>query len=168
MRSEPRRGLCSLAMHPSLTEVSDERERGKVLNRSWQRYGAINTLALGSVVGGRVGARLGEARPALLSDRERKLALAKDAAVGAVTVTGLATMVNGMRFAETAPDGAVPLESGEETSDAAPPRAARLKPTVNTLGALHLASALTLAGVNAALAQANFRRPPKRRLLKRR
>ncbi len=36
------------------------------------------------------------------------------------------------------------------------------------LSSLHLASALTLAGVNAALGQANFRRPPKRRVLKRR
>jgi hypothetical protein len=39
---------------------------------------------------------------------------------------------------------------------------------LNVLGSLHLASAITLAGVNAALSQANFRRPPARRLLRRR
>ena len=157
-----------LAMHPSLKEVSDERERGKVLNRSWQRYGPVNGVALGTVIAGWAGARLGEARPKLLSERERKLALAKDAAVGAVAVTGLATMANGMRLAATAPNGAVPMESGEATSEQAPAKAARLKGTIRVLSSLHLASALALAGVNAALAQANFRRPPARRLLKRR
>ena len=157
-----------LAMHPSLKEVSDERERGKVLNRSWQRYGPVNGVALGTVIAGWAGARLGEARPELLSERERTLALAKDAAVGAVAVTGLATMANGMRLAATAPNGAVPMESGEATSEQAPAKAARLKGTIRVLSSLHLASALALAGVNAALAQANFRRPPARRLLKRR
>ncbi len=157
-----------VAMHPSLKEVSDERERGKVLNRSWQRYGPVNGVALASILAGWAGARLGEARPVLLSERERKLALAKDAAVGAVAVTGLAAMVNGMRFAASAPDGAVPMETGEATSEQAPPKAARLKGAIKVLSSLHLASALTLAGVNAALGQANFRRPPTRRLLKRR
>ena len=157
-----------LAMHPSLAEVSDERERGKVLNRSWQRYGPVNAVALGAIVAGWGGARLGEARPALLSGRERTLALAKDAAVAGVAVTGLATMAQGMRFAATTSEGAVPMQTGEATSEQAPPKAAGLKRTIKVLSSLHLASALALAGVNSALAQANFRRPPKRRVLKRR
>jgi hypothetical protein len=157
-----------VAMHPSLAEVSDERERGKVLNRSWRRYGPVNGLALGTVIAGWVGARLGEARPAMLSERERKLALAKDAAVGAVAVTGLAAMVGGMRFAHTAPGGAVPMDTGEAPSDEATSEAMRLKGAIRVLSSLHLASALTLACVNAALGQANFRRPPARRMLKRR
>jgi hypothetical protein len=157
-----------VAMHPALSEVSDERERGKVLNRSWRRYGPVNGIALGTVIAGWLGARLGEARPAMLSERERRLALAKDAAVGAVAVTGLAAMVGGMRFSGTAPGGAVPMETGEQPSEQATPEAARLKGTLKVLSSLHLASALTLAGVNAALGQENFRRPPKRRLLKRR
>ena len=157
-----------LAMHPSLAEVSDASERGKVLNRSWQRYGPVNGLALASVVVGWVTARLGEARPSLLTERERKLALAKDAAVGALTVTGLATMVGGMRFAASAPDGAVPMATGETPAAETPPEAARLKGTVRVLSSLHLASALGVAGVSAAMAQANFRRPAKRRVLKRR
>ena len=28
-----------LALHPSVTEISDERERGKVVNAAWRRYG---------------------------------------------------------------------------------------------------------------------------------
>ena len=77
-------------------------------------------------------------------------------------------MTQGMRLDVTAPDGAVPMETGESTSEQAPPEADRLKGRINVLSTLHLASALALAGVNAALGQANFRRPPRRRVLKRR
>ena len=55
--------FARVAMHPALTEISDERERGKVLNRSWRRYGTVNLVALGAVVGGWAGARANEARP---------------------------------------------------------------------------------------------------------
>jgi len=160
--------FARVGMHPSLAEIGNERERGRVLNRSWQRYGFDNFLALGAVVGGWAAARAGESRPALLSGAERKLAVAKDAAVVAVAVTGIASAVEGIRFSRTAPDGAVPMETGDRAAQDAPARAQALKPRVNILGAAHLASALALAAINAALGQANFRRPPARRLLKRR
>jgi hypothetical protein len=160
--------FARVAMHPSLVEIGDQRERGRVLNRSWQRYGVVNLLALGAVVSGWAGARAGEARPRLLSRRERKLAVAKDAAVAAVTVTGIASAIEGIRFSRTAPDGAVPMDNGDRAAQDAPARAQALKPRVNALGSAHLASALALATVNAALGQSNFRRPPRRRLLKRR
>ena len=159
--------FARVAMHPSLDEIGDSSERGKVLNRSWRRFGTVNLLALAAVVSGWVGARLGERRRALLSERERPLALAKDVAVGAVAVTGLAAAASGIRFAGTAPDGAVPMETGDVTSDQASAHSKRLKRILRRLGSLHVVSAVTLAGVNAALAQASFRRPPARRLLKR-
>ena len=160
--------FARVGMHPSLAEIGNERERGRVLNRSWQRYGVVNFLALGAVVGGWAAARAGESRPALLSGAERKLAVAKDAAVVAVAVTGIASAVEGIRFSRTAAHGAVPMETGDRASEEASAEARALKPRVNGLGAAHLASALALAGINAALGQANFRRPPARRLLKRR
>jgi len=159
--------FARVGMHPSLEEISDSRQRGKVLNRSWRRYGPVNSVALAAVVLGWAGARLGDARPPLLSQRERQLALAKDATVVAVAVTGLATMVSAIRFADTVPGGAVPMDSGDETSEGAPPESTRLKRMVRTLGSLHLASTIALAAVNAGLSQANYRRPPARRLFKR-
>ncbi len=160
--------FARVAMHPSLAHITDERERGKVLNHSWRRYGAVNSAALTVVVLGWAGARLGEARPSLLSPRERRLALAKDAAVGAVALTGVASAAAGVRFARTAPDGAVPMQTGDVSAEGAGEKAQRLKKALNVLGSLHLASAVTLAGLNAGLSQANFRRPPARRLLRRR
>ena len=157
-----------LAMHPALQEIGEERERGRVLNRAWRRYGTINSLALATVVAGWLPARLNEAAPRWLSPRERRLALAKDVAMGATVLTGLASAVGGIGFAQQAPDGAVPMDSGGHTAASASPRATQLKRLVNVLGAASLLADVSLATVNAALAQANFRRPPARRLLRRR
>jgi uncharacterized membrane protein len=57
-----------LALHPSVTEISDKAERGKVVNAAWRRYGAINSLSLAAVAAGWVGARAEEARPRHLSE----------------------------------------------------------------------------------------------------
>jgi hypothetical protein len=160
--------FARVGMHPALREVSDPRERGSATNTAWRRYGAVNALALGSVLVGWVGARLDEASPRMLSPRERKLAVAKDAAVGAVAITGLAASAAGMRFAGMEPRGRVPLADGSTPAPEASPAETRTKRFLNRVGLANLASAIALAGVNAALSQANFRRPPARRLLRRR
>lgn len=156
-----------LALHPAVTEISDRRERGKVINAAWRRYGAINSLSLLAVVGGWVGARADEARDANLSGRERRLARAKDVLVGTATVTGLATMVEGIRFSKTAPDGGVPLSDGDHAAPEATYEQARMKRRVNALGTASLLADLGLVAVDAALAQENFRRPPARRMISR-
>ncbi len=154
-----------LALHPAVTEISDRRERGKVVNAAWRRYGAINSLSLLAVVGGWAGARADEARDANLSGRERRLARAKDVLVGTATVTGLATMVEGIRFSKTAPGGGVPLSDGDHAAPEATYQQARMKRRVNALGTASLLADLALVAVDAALAQENFRRPPARRLI---
>ena len=156
------------AMHPALAEIADERERGKVLNAAWRRYGRVNSAALAAVVGGWAAARAGESRPGLLSARERQVALAKDGAVVAVAVTGVASAVAGVSFARSSPDGAVPMRDGDAPAADAGKRATRLKGAARTLGALHLASAVALGVANSTLSQLSFRRPPARRLLRRR
>jgi hypothetical protein len=156
-----------LAMHPSVTEISDEAERGKLVNAAWRRYGTVNTLSVLAVMAGWTGARVRESADAQLSDAERRLARAKDVLVGTVALTGLATAVEGMRFARKAPGGAVPLLDGDHTAPAASDDARRMKRRLNVLGAAGLASEAALVAVNSALAQQNFRRPPARRLIPR-
>src|SRR4051794_37915891 len=156
------------AMHPALGVITNPHERGEVLNDAWRRYGVVNSLALSSLVAGWLPARFGEARPDLLSPRERPLAVGKDIAMAAVAVTGIAAGLQGMRFARMEPGGAVSLEDGSTPSADTPRREAAAKRSLNVLGSAHLVSALALAAVNATLGQANFRRPPKRRVLKRR
>src|SRR3954469_24547264 len=79
-----------LALHPSVTEISDPAERGKVVNAAWRRYGVVNTLSLAAVTAGWLGARADEAAPRRLGAGERRLAGARDALLGAVALSGLA------------------------------------------------------------------------------
>ena len=156
------------AMHPALEWVSSPEERGKVVNAAWRRYGTFNSLALLAVVGNWAGARATETSDRFLSERERRLARAKDVAVGAVALTGVASAVEGVRFGRSAPGGAVPLHSGSEPAAGTPPPAVRTKRLLNALGSASAVAEIALLAVNAALAQENFRRPPGRRFLKRR
>jgi hypothetical protein len=154
-----------LALHPSVTHISDKAERGQVVNAAWRRYGTVNSLSLLAVIGGWAGARVGEAGPSELSEAERRLALAKDVLVGAVAVSGLATAIHGVKFARQAPGGAVPLQDGDHTAPEATSAQRRAKRRLNALGLVSLAAELGLVSVNAALNQQSFRRPPARRAL---
>src|SRR5689334_16776345 len=87
-----------LALHPSVTEISDRAERGRVVNAAWRRYGTINSISLAAVTAGWIGARLDEASDRRLSPAERRLARAKDGLVAAVALAGIATAAEGVRF----------------------------------------------------------------------
>ncbi|MEA2281370.1 MAG: hypothetical protein QOK21_1977 [Solirubrobacteraceae bacterium] len=154
-----------LALHPSVTEISDPAERGKLVNAAWHRYGTINTLSLLAVTAGWLGARLDEASDRRLTPAERRLARAKDVLVAAVAVSGLATAAEGVRFARIVPGGAVPLADGDHTAPQAGDTAQRAKRRLNVLGAVSLAAEAGLVSVNAALNQRNYRRPAARRLV---
>jgi len=152
-----------MALHPAVAAISDPRERGEVVNAAWRRYGYVNSLSLGAVVIGWAGARAAEAADRNLTPAERRLARVKDALVGALVLSGVASAVEGVRFGRSAPGGAVPLEDGSHASPDASDAATRLKQRLNVLGAVTMAAEVGLVAVNAALAQENFRRPPMRR-----
>lgn len=154
-----------LALHPSVAEISDPAERGKVVNAAWRRYGTVQTLSLGAVAAGWIGARADEVANRRLSAREQRLAVARDVLLGAVAVTGFATAAEGIRFSKTAPGGAVPLADGDHPAPGASERQARSKARLNRLGLATLVAEATLVSVNAAFAQESFRRPAARRLL---
>jgi hypothetical protein len=159
--------FAQVGWHPALRQVSDERERGKVTNEAWRRYGVVNGIALIGIVSGWLGARAYEASPDKLTERERRIATAKDALTGVIAVSGLASAALGMRFYEMADDGAVPMRDGDETSAQASAPATRTKRALSALSRVQLASALTLGVVQAGMAQANYRRPPLKRVFRR-
>jgi hypothetical protein len=159
--------FAEVGWHPALRAVSDERERGMVTNEAWRRYGAVNAVALASIVGGWLGARAYEAKPGKLTERERKIATAKDVLTGVIAATGLASAITGVRFAHMADHGAVPMRDGDHTSGHASERQARTKRALFVLGRVQLASALTLGVVQAGMAQVNYRRPPLKRVFRR-
>lgn len=143
-----------LAMHPALRGVSDKQERGAVLNSAWRRYGNVNTSALLVLVGSWLATRGQDATGILTTPRRRRLARAKDVAVGAVVATGLASALAGVGFAQQAPGGAVPMESGSDPAPETPRRAAQIKRVVNVLGALNLVSELSVLAVDTLLDRA--------------
>ena len=149
-----------VAMHPALGDISDEEQRGKVLNHAWRRYGTVNSLALAGLVAGWASTR-GEsvalAAP-WTSPRRRSLVLAKDLAVAAVAVSGLASAAGGVGFARQASDGAVPMADGTAPAPDTPARAVTLKHVVNVLGGLNLAAELSLVAVNVLQSRSASRR----------
>lgn len=142
-----------LAMGPALRQISDKRERGKVLNASWRRYGTVNSTALTVLVGTWIPIRQAELNRRFLSRSDRSLIFLKDVTVAAVAVTGLISAAGGVAFANEEPGGAVPLESGSEPAAETSGRATKLKRAINSMGAVNLASELALVAVNVALRQ---------------
>jgi hypothetical protein len=160
--------FARVGMHPALASISEPRERGTVVNRAWRRYGRVNSASLAAVLAGWGLARRDEASDRMLSGRERQLAKLKDATVVAVAATGVSSAVAGVLFARMEPHGSVALDDGNEPAPQTPEREARAKRLLNALGAAHLMTSGALVAVNATLAQIGFRRPPARRLLRRR
>jgi len=154
-----------LALHPSVTEISDPAERGKVVNAAWHRYGTVNSLSLLAVTTGWLGARIDEAADRRLTPAEQRLARTKDVLVAVVAATGIATAAQGVRFARAAPGGAVPLADGDHAAPQATADARRAKRRLSALGAMSLAAEVALVAVNAALNQRSYRRPAGRRLI---
>ena len=114
-----------LALHPSVTQISDPAERGKVVNAAWRRYGTVNSLSLAAVAAGWAGARASEARD--------DTALARRAAARPGEGRArrrrrgrpaLATAVEGVRFSR---DGAGRRRAADATATTPPsaPRPAR-------------------------------------------
>lgn len=125
------------AFNRNLGAVSSEEERGKMLNQTWNRYNVVNAVSVGTAAVtwffGRAGIS-GES----IDEEARGLVLTKDALMVASILTGLASMVSGLRLSRLAPDGAVPIKSGSEPSARTPDEAASLLRTVNTLGSVSL------------------------------
>ena len=159
--------FAQIGWHPALRAVSDERVRGEVTNTAWRRYGVVNGLSLLGILSGWLGARAYETRPKMMTERERRIAVGKDLLTGLIAASGIASAVLGMRFNEMAEDGAVPLRDGSEASGHASTDAARTKRVLSGLSRIHLGSALALGLLQAGMAQANYRRPPLKRVFRR-
>jgi hypothetical protein len=156
------------ALNPAVRLIDKKTDRGRVVNAAWNGYNLINTLALGAVAVGWLGARVTEARNDHMSDAESALASVKDGLVVAAVVTGVVSGVQGGRLAKQAPEGAVPIESGTVPAPETPPEAAKIQRSLGLFGNLNIITGVALAVVNGILAQINYSRPTARRVLTRR
>ena len=157
-----------VAHNPSLRNITEHAERGKVANAAWNSYNVVNTAGLGAAALGWGAARVTETQPQRMSDRERGLSKAKDVLMGIAVTTGVANGALGARLAKSAPEGAVPVETGTQPAPETPRKAARVQRALGVLGTCNIATGVALVAVNAVLAQENYSRPTARRALTRR
>ena len=136
-----------IALNPTVKRVSDESERGRVLNEAWMRFQTIGTLAMASTV---AMWRLGGLKEAE-SDLDPTLAGIKNLLLGGALLTSVASAIVGMRIARQAPEGATPVESGTEFAPETPEEAARSQRLSALLGAATVALVAGVLGLSSAL-----------------
>ena len=100
-----------LALNPKLDTLSSKEERGKMLNAAWNRYNAVNVASLSVAAATWFVGRAGISGRAI-DDDARNLVLAKDALFVATTLTGLASIISGLRLTRQAPEGTTPIQTG--------------------------------------------------------
>ncbi len=108
------------SLNPAVSAISDERERGRVLNEAWARFQAANLPAMLSTL---LGWRLGGVR----DDSEIRapgLTRAKDVLLGGAAFNTVASALLGALTAASSRGGATPVRSGTKPSRQTPPEAA--------------------------------------------
>lgn len=109
-----------VSLNPAVSSISDESERGQVLNEAWARFQAANLPAMLSTL---LGWRLGGVR----DDSELRapgLTRIKDVLLGGATFNTVASALLGASTAAISRGGATPVRSGTEPSSKTPPEAA--------------------------------------------
>ena len=139
-----------IALNPNLDARGSEADRGRLLNTVWNRFNAISA---GSFIAsaatwfpGRLGLTGGE-----IDQQTRNLVLAKDLLYAAGTLSGIASVLQGLALTREAPEGAVPIASGTTPSSDTPEKAATLLRGVNQLGNANLAITGAILGITTIL-----------------
>lgn len=134
-----------VALNPTVSSISDKRERGRVLNEAWGRFNAVNTPALAAAI---LAWRLG----GLKDDAELRapaLARVKDLLLGGAAINGIVSGILGARIAKQGSGGATPVESGTEPAPETPDEAASAQRMISFFGTgslVLLAAAIAVSG----------------------
>jgi uncharacterized membrane protein len=139
------------ALEPSVRNIADRVERGRVVHDAWRRYGAIQLGSLAVMAATWFAGRL-RLSGREVDSRARALVLAKDILVGASLATAIGAAVSGRSVSARVRDGAVPMNSDGEVADDAPARVRRLGRLTDGLGLANLIAGAGIIAVTAVLA----------------
>jgi hypothetical protein len=128
-----------LALNPNLEVVENKPDRGKLLNKSWNRYNAVNALSVGMAIATWLAGRAAISGNLALDEQANNLVRTKDALLATAAATGLISMISGLQLTRQAPDGATPIDSGVSPAPEMSEEAARLLRRVNVLGNVNIA-----------------------------
>ena len=136
-----------IALNPTVKRISDNSERGRVLNGAWMRFQTIGTLAMGVTV---AMWRLGGLKEAE-SNLDTTLAGLKNLLLGGTLLTSVASAILGMRIARQSPEGATPVEAGTEPAPETPEEAAQSQRLSAFLGTATVAQVAGVLALSSAL-----------------
>src|SRR5215213_5697372 len=109
-----------VSLNPTVSSISDQRERGRILNEAWARFQAANLPAMLSTL---LGWRLGGVR----DDSQLRapgLTRVKDMLLGGAAFNTVASAILGASTAAVSQGGATPVRSVTEPSRQTPPETA--------------------------------------------
>jgi hypothetical protein len=136
-----------VALNPSARLVTDEVERGKVVNAAWNGYNILNAVGLGATaLTWFIGRTRIDGRS--ISASARNLVLVKDFLMGATLITGAVNLISGGFLAKKSLEENVPFESGSKASELAPENVKSTTKLVNWLGVVNIACMAGLIGVS--------------------
>ena len=139
-----------IALEPSVRNISDREERGKVVNDAWRRFGIVQLGALGIMTATWFAGRT------RLTGREvsrdaRALTLAKDILVGTTMASAVGAAIAGNAMSAQREDGAIPMNAEGEAAHDSPPQAQRLGRVTDALGFLNLLAGAGVIAVTTVL-----------------
>ena len=136
-----------VALNPTVSRISDKRERGRVLNEAWGRFNAVNFMAIAAAL---LTWRLG----GLKDDAELRapgLERVKNLLLGGAAVNGIASGIFGARIASQSSQGDTPVESGTQPAPETPQEAATSQRLVALTGTSSLALLVGVIAVSSAI-----------------
>jgi hypothetical protein len=140
-----------IALEPSMGNISDRQERGKVVNDAWRRFGVVQLTAYGVMAASWLVGRL-KLGGGVVSETARPLVIAKDVLVGTTLVSAIGAAIAGSRMAAQREEGAVPMNSQGEPAGEAPATAKRLGRLTDTFGLVNLVAGMGVVAVTTVLA----------------
>lgn len=132
-----------IALNPTVSRISDKRERGRVLNEAWGRFNTVNSAAIAAAL---LTWRFG----GLKDDAEVRapvLERVKDLLLGGAGGNGIASGILEARIASQPSRGETPIESGTRPTPETPDEVASSQRLISLTGS----SALTLLAASAVI-----------------
>ena len=138
-----------VALSPTISRISDRRERGRVLNESWSRFNAVTFATIAaSILTWRLGGLREDAEL-----RAPALTRIKNLLLGGAVVNGIASGILGARIAKEAPgeasEGGTPVEAGTQPAPETPEKAAQAQRLISITGPSALSLLATVIALSA-------------------
>lgn len=139
-----------LALEPSVREIADPEERGKVVNDAWRRFGIVQLGALGVMAATWFAGRT-RLTGYEVSAASRGLVLSKDILVVTTLASAIGAAVAGNKMASQRADGDVPMNSQGKVSSRASGQEQALGRLTDGLGWFNLAAGIGAIAVTTIL-----------------